>query len=73
MLQLVLQVLQPATADLMKESQLVADLFQSRIPFKASIFVRDQKLGGLLAVPESGDEPRDKFIWDESNNHTDRE
>jgi hypothetical protein len=64
-----LQVLQSATADSVEESQLVSDLFQSRIPFEASILIGNHNLGALLAGPEPRDESGNELVWDKSDNN----
>jgi hypothetical protein len=73
MLKLMLQVPQSATADSVEKSQLVSDLFQSRIPFEASILIRNHELGALLAGPEPGDEPGNELVRDKANNNADRQ
>ena len=56
MLQLVLQMLQPASSKFLDEGQLVLDLLQCRVPLETSIlFVGDHKVRALLAAPERGD------------------
>lgn len=72
MLQLVLQMLQPASSKFLDEGQLVLNFLQGRVPLETSIlFVGDHKLRALLAAPERGDQSDHEFIRNQSYDRTD--
>jgi hypothetical protein len=65
-----LEVAETSATDPLDESKLIADLEESLVPLV--VFVRDNDLGGALALEPVGNALADKFVWNKTNNHTDR-
>lgn len=71
MLELVSELSESTTTDLLEKSELVTDLLDGGIPFIASIFVGYQELrSGLLPFPETRDNRFYELIGDQSDDYT---
>lgn len=76
MLKLVLEVPQPPSTDRFQESQLISNLFQSRVPFETSILIRDKNLRTwFLPRPDRRNKFPNKFVGNQANDnsHGDRD
>lgn len=68
-----LDVSETTSTNRLQKSQLIADLFQGRVPLKSSVFVGYQELGSLLAMRKAGNQLFKQEVGNHADDHTNGE